>query len=144
MDFPRRAAGFRKVPLPHVKRMRRSRGIVPYLFRHAEAEPRFHMGQYRAHAADVQGNEDVAHGVQRPGGSGGGTPLHPSQGKRRGRIQTEGITDSEQPQGPRHVQPGATRVQPGPAKLDIYFKSQKLSVFFFIYRVVFLYILSIA
>ena len=29
-------------------------------------------------------------------------------------------------------------------KLDIYFKSQKLSVFFFIYRVVFLYILSIA
>ena len=93
--------------------MRRSRGIVPYLFRHAEAEPRFHMGQYRAHTADVQGNKDVAHGVQRPGGSGGGTPLHPSQGKRRGRIQTEGITDSEQPQGPRHVQPGAACVQPG-------------------------------
>lgn len=49
----------REVPCPYEEAGRSSRGIVPYLLRHAEAETRFPMGQYGAYVADVQENEDV-------------------------------------------------------------------------------------
>ena len=101
------------MPLPHVERLHRTGRVVPDLFRHVETVSRLHVGQHGAHAADIHGNEDVAHRVQRPGGGRGGFSLHPPQRERRGYIQAEGVPDTEKAQGPRHVQPGAAGVQPG-------------------------------